>query len=75
VLVLFLACVFAPLIAMRWAGPWAGIGVAIVAIAAWAKFGPLPIPGLLPGLFAVYVVFQNIGVVVWCAVTIARSLL
>lgn len=69
---LYITCVGGALLARIAAGPYVGFAAACGAIIVWVRFGPRPVPGLLPGLMALTVFMQNIGVIVASVVTIVR---
>jgi hypothetical protein len=66
-LVLFVTCVGAPAAAYGSLGPWAGLGVAVGALIAWMYLGPPPMPGLLPGLLAIWVLMNSVA---WTAISV-----
>ncbi len=68
-LVLFVACVGAPVVANASLGPWAGLGMAVGAFITWVYLGPPPMPGLLPGMLAIWVLLNSVA---WTAISIVR---
>ena len=73
-LVVLLACLAGPALAVgRW--PLFGVVAAICACAVWARVGPRPLPGLLPGLLASGVLVCNGAVVVFGLFRVLEPLL
>jgi hypothetical protein len=53
VLLLLIVCLFAPA-AGRWIlGRWGAVLGGVLGLTAWARLGPPPMPGFLPGLLCV----------------------
>jgi hypothetical protein len=62
ILLLFLLCLLGPHVAVTSLGAWWGMGGAILSLVLWARLGPSPMPGMLPGMLGVAIFFNAIVV-------------
>lgn len=59
-------CVLAPLSIAVHVSPWLGMVTAVGAAGIWARFGPRPFPGLLPGVMCLAGFAAILGALLAC---------
>lgn len=69
VLLLLAACLFAPAVGRLTVGHWGAVLGGVLGLTAWARLGPRPMPGFLPGLLCVS---GLVGIVVHTIAAVAR---
>lgn len=61
-----------PLVFAMLVNPWLGVGASVLSLALWVRFGPRPMPGLVPGIVAVNGLFLMLGVLLACVLMALR---
>jgi hypothetical protein len=73
VVMLLAACLLAPAVVSVAVNPWAGMLVSLGGLWAWARFGPRPMPGFLPGLVCLWGFAAIVGAFIACGVIAVRG--
>ena len=74
VILLALACALVPVVAAALLSPWVGVAVAAGALWVWARLGPRPYPGFLPGCLCMSGFSAILGSLVACLGLAVRGL-
>lgn len=75
ILLLWLVCLLAPWLVFHSFGPVWGLGSAVAAFGLYAWLGPRPIPGFLPGLMSIWILFSSFGCSGLCLIVIVKHAL
>ena len=75
ILVFLCALVAGPVVLSRWVSPWVGAVAALAGLGLWVRFGPRPMPGLLPGLLCIWGCGVMLATFIACVIRGVRDLL
>ncbi len=65
-LVLVVALAALPIALAVLLSPWLGVGVSVLSVVVWVRFGPRPMPGFVQGVVSVNGLLLLIGVLIAC---------